>query len=662
MTRHGREPLENADYRDARLHCDVVLKGGITSGIVYPHAICELARTYRFRSVGGSSAGAIAAAATAAAELGRDSGGFNKLAALPEWLAAEGRILDQFRPSPPLERLFEVGIVVAGGGGRAAAAIQIGRQFRNELAVGALPGLVAAGAAVGLLVSLESNAATVFLASLAAALALLVACVGALANAGRAGFTDLERIPDEMFGISAGFSPKGTEDGPLTNWLAALLNDLAGRPGEPNPLTFGDLWGTRPPLEDETADHEIQLEVMVTNLTNGKGVRLPRLGRDWYFDPAEMRRLFPEDVVRWMEENPPQLSERGGTTQDSALRRELLRPLRPFPDAEKLPVIVATRMSLSFPILLAAVPIHRVDWSKPSNYRTASEWRTWLSRQADDWDPAESPIDEWPADRPTARFAADRCWISDGGIASNLPIHFFDRPLPRWPTFAIDLGSFPPGTRPSELETENSWMPERTGDGVTDAFRSIGGTGALSAASFLFSVVRTMQNRSDEALKRMPGYRDRIVEVRLAGNEGGMNLAMPPDRVKLLAERGRGAGEKLVDAFTRDSGTGEISWDAHRWTRLRISLLALEQLTATIRSGLESQVEPGGARDYWELLRRRRQDPPSNYRIDAERTDLAELQLRGALELARAMTNAHRSFAEGAPRPSGRVRVVPEES
>ncbi|EMS98269.1 patatin, partial [Agrobacterium tumefaciens str. Cherry 2E-2-2] len=37
--------------------CDVVMKGGITSGVVYPYAVLELARRYRFRSIGGTSAG-----------------------------------------------------------------------------------------------------------------------------------------------------------------------------------------------------------------------------------------------------------------------------------------------------------------------------------------------------------------------------------------------------------------------------------------------------------------------------------------------------------------------------------------------------------------------------------------------------------------------------
>ena len=43
------------DYSRPTRSCDVVMKGGITSGVVYPHAICELARTYRFVDVGGTS-------------------------------------------------------------------------------------------------------------------------------------------------------------------------------------------------------------------------------------------------------------------------------------------------------------------------------------------------------------------------------------------------------------------------------------------------------------------------------------------------------------------------------------------------------------------------------------------------------------------------------
>src|SRR6185436_4788104 len=77
-------------------YCDIVMKGGITSGVVYPAAVVELSKTYSFKNIGGTSAGAIAAAVTAAAEYGRQTGndGFPKVVELPRWLggtASNGR-------------------------------------------------------------------------------------------------------------------------------------------------------------------------------------------------------------------------------------------------------------------------------------------------------------------------------------------------------------------------------------------------------------------------------------------------------------------------------------------------------------------------------------------------------------------------------------------
>jgi hypothetical protein len=59
-------PLEDgAEYASPTKLCDIVMKGGVTSGIVYPLAVCELAKTYTFKNIGGTSAGAIAAAGPA---------------------------------------------------------------------------------------------------------------------------------------------------------------------------------------------------------------------------------------------------------------------------------------------------------------------------------------------------------------------------------------------------------------------------------------------------------------------------------------------------------------------------------------------------------------------------------------------------------------------
>src|SRR3954469_2911042 len=92
------------------LECDLVMKGGITSGVVYPLAVCELASGYRLRSVGGSSAGAIAAAAAACAGARGPTGGFEKLATLPHALPepVEGensRLFTLFQPQPTMRRL-----------------------------------------------------------------------------------------------------------------------------------------------------------------------------------------------------------------------------------------------------------------------------------------------------------------------------------------------------------------------------------------------------------------------------------------------------------------------------------------------------------------------------------------------------------------------------
>ena len=97
--------------------CDIVMKGGITSGVVYPGAICEIAAAYRFRSIGGTSAGAIAAAATAAAEYGRQNGvadSFETLGTLPRELGASAdggattRLFHLFQPNRDARRLFDV--------------------------------------------------------------------------------------------------------------------------------------------------------------------------------------------------------------------------------------------------------------------------------------------------------------------------------------------------------------------------------------------------------------------------------------------------------------------------------------------------------------------------------------------------------------------------
>src|SRR5260370_41295721 len=88
--------------------CDIVLKGGITSGVVYPLALVSLAEKYRFSNIGGTSAGAVAAVAAAAAEDGRqtETAGFDRLARNPAEVGSG--LLSIFQPTPALKPLCDV--------------------------------------------------------------------------------------------------------------------------------------------------------------------------------------------------------------------------------------------------------------------------------------------------------------------------------------------------------------------------------------------------------------------------------------------------------------------------------------------------------------------------------------------------------------------------
>src|SRR5471032_33300 len=97
--------------------CDLVMKGGIASGVIYTKLIARLASKYTFKNIGGTSAGAIAAGACAAAQYGRSHHhptAFETLATLPEWLGApatadgRSRLFTLFQPSKELRRHFSV--------------------------------------------------------------------------------------------------------------------------------------------------------------------------------------------------------------------------------------------------------------------------------------------------------------------------------------------------------------------------------------------------------------------------------------------------------------------------------------------------------------------------------------------------------------------------
>jgi predicted acylesterase/phospholipase RssA len=608
------------------LRCDLILKGGITSGVVYPSAVDELSKAYRFVNIGGTSAGAIAAAVTAAAEYARSLGkpaAFDRVAALPKWFggaspAGTSNLLGLFQPAPELRGLFRT--VLAGlnqtGARRVSAIVAASlRQHAPAALLGALPGLVVAG--TGWLLLREAGAPLIrILATAGAAVGLLLVAAGAIvASAVEAAWEAVKRLPEHGFGMCPGTGGASSPP-PLSDWLDEEIARIAGRTMNEPPLTFGDL-----------ASRDVHLTVLTTNVTFGRPDTIPFASHAYAFDPEELRRVLPGRIVDW-------LVEKARVFPDPELARALREQrLLPLPANEDLPVAFAARLSLSFPLLISAVPLWAFDFSRDFNQQKDGK-------------------------RPGAK--AERCWFLDGGIGSNFPLHFFDAPIPRWPTFAFDLGPFPPDhPRNPVSEKENVWRPRSNGDGLSEEWNRFfdAASPLTKLTGMLFAIVDTMQTWHDNALLKVPGYRDRTVHVFLDPEEGGLNLDMPPAVLMRLEERGRAAGKLLVDAFTAaPSAAGEppSAWDNHRWVRFRTTMNLLEELHAKFALAYSS----GGPPSYEDLLRRLASS--HSYGFDPSQQPSLDAAVRAFLTLWQPpRPDPHGFFGGKIPKPIPYLRIVP---
>lgn len=602
--------------------CDLVMKGGITSGVVYPRLIARLALTWRFKSVGGTSAGAIAAAGCAAAEHGRQTGGnaqaFSELAKLPQLLGGPARpggkdsmLFSLFNPAPWLKDHFQVLVgalnrkdVVGLFFGALWAMLRkfwivtllavVAMALLGIPALQALTGLngpdaswlllrctVLAAAIWGLCGLLPGTALwRVLLALLLSALACVwqlrssggwsgagplalatlslmlwlgvtTAVATALATA-RFVMSLLKGLQANGWGLCSGHrSDEAARPQALTDWLADYFDLLAGRDRAGRPLTFGDLWGL--PEQAPTASREslvasareIDLQVMTTAVSQQLCYALPLRDRagNFYYQRGEWAALFPARVMDWLDRVSAVLDDPAKPVSDKQGRA-----LRQLPRNPDLPVVVAVRMSLSFPVLLSAVPLYAIDRSLQ------------LKGQ--------------PEPPPT------KIWFSDGGISSNMPLHFFDAALPGRPTFAVNLKGEHPLRRidlnlPASQQTGRVYLPTNNGAGHAAHWAAPRDDKPTGLFSFLAQIVETMQNWRDQILFPYPGYRDRIVQISQRADEGGLNLNMPPPNIERLADAGEFAAEVLARRFDPARGTG---WANHQDIRVRSFLALVEEL------------------------------------------------------------------------------------
>jgi predicted acylesterase/phospholipase RssA len=388
---------------------------------------------------------------------------------------------------------------------------------------------------------------------------------------------------------------------------------------------------------------------------------MPWERRGYYFDPAHFRSLFPEDVVARMERPSAEAVHPVGTVEHwlAAVADEHARPLRPFPEPADLPVVVAVRMSLSFPGLISAVPLHAVDGSRPENKQARDAARAWR-RDHPDATPAEGAA-------ALPRLRLQRNWFSDGGICANLPLHFFDSALPRRPTFAIDLAGFPHGQGKDADELHNSFLPVDNRSGLHRRQTVWNESGLGGLRQFFGSIVDTARTWVDEAQLTMPGYRDRVVTVFHDHSEGGMNLNMEQHTVLALSQRGAGAATRLVNRFAGDRpGVAPAEgWDNHRWLRFRAATAAFSDTLVSFRSGYETVLPGTTPYSAWAGVDdqgREATAPLPSYPLSEGRRQAVNHRTRGLLETAvEWQREPADAFTDDAPEPRATMRLAPSD-
>src|SRR5262249_10970377 len=159
----------------------------------------------------------------------------------------------------------------------------------------------------------------------------------------------------------------------------------------------------------------------------------------------------------------------------------------------------------------------------------------------------------------------------------------FDSPLPRWPTFALDLDDLRPDR---ENDPSRVWMPNTNRGGIAFDWTRLDCEEKWSIMSFLFSIIDSARNWVDSLQAIVAGYNDRIAHIFLDSTQGGLNLTMPATAMNEIADYGTEAGEKLVDRFAKGIDGGKptrMNWDNQRWIRYRSTMATLAPFLSRFR-------------------------------------------------------------------------------
>jgi hypothetical protein len=349
------------------------------------------------------------------------------------------------------------------------------------------------------------------------------------------------------FGMCTGMSSGPGAPDALTQWLHAQIQQCAQLPPD-RPLTFAML-----------GEAGISLQMVATDLGLVRPVTIPFSDGQYLFAPAELAALFPAEVVDHV------LRAAGVPPAERDSERTWFMP------SQELPIVIGARLSSSVPLLLSSLRLY--------------------SAHAEATGPVES-------------------YMTDGGVTSNFPIHFFDNWLPDHPTFGLDLVAVASTGAPDDQALV--FMPD--GD---EAARLPPSESIRTVGSFLSHVQDASRNWRDELQAELPGFRDRVCQIRMRPGEGGFNLDADPATVRVLVDRGRAAGREILQTF---------DWDRHRLIRyvtlmslLRENFTLLSERIGSYRTDVGPDAAPGASAD------------EAQRRVEVDRATLDLIQQAAAL-------------------------------
>ncbi|WP_245975651.1 patatin-like phospholipase family protein [Amycolatopsis palatopharyngis] len=620
--------------------CDLTMRGGTTSGVIYPLAVCSLARRYVFRSVGGASAGAIAASATAAAEYGRFAKqpaevpdgsvrpGFAGLAGLIRWMVsgtgtARWRLVQLFQPNTALSRIFRVLVALM------QSPSTTGRN-RLFCVLAALLTAVSrvAGAVLTLLFLgwLTAPFAVAMAMSPAGAGGLhpLWAVLAAVASVAGAGW--LLRVSAGWFGLGwtvlavpltvgvLTLLVHGTNTDPATvaGWSAAiaavitcwLVSTLAvaaafaviyGRAcgpvlAEAERFRFGIVPGATPyhptpvdrlagvPASTGVPPLATWLADRLDELAELDGERALTFGDLWLGPDADRDTERDPSVLRNL------AAGSGGRVINLALMTTDLSAGRPF----RLPLAAwdgsGDRWQFC-PECLDGIVGERVIRQLSTEGRAADT----CSRHP------ECPLHWLPEPWDMPVVLAVRMSLSLPGLICPVPLHRGGRPhwfsdggiTSNFPIHFFDalLPRWPTfGLNLHSVDgevdgTEEVFLPPQNSSEPAAPWSPIG----AGAADFAGRILNTFLGWRDTMQSALPGFRGRIAHVRQGDGEGGTNLFMPPELIAELALRGYRAGEQLKVRFSTPGKDGEApgftQTDRYRWLRMRLALREYREIS-----------------------------------------------------------------------------------